>query len=83
MRVGRPTLGGGLPGQATVIVDPDRFPQAGGLALVREGDAYRILAVAVGRDGRMLGYSTTPEHEFPLDTLDTADVAAIVAAQMV
>ncbi|HEX8421008.1 MAG TPA: helix-turn-helix transcriptional regulator [Sphingomonas sp.] len=83
MRVGRPTLGGGLPGQATVIVDPDRFPQAGGLALVREGDAYRILAVAVGRDGRMLGYSTTPEHELPLDTLDTADVAAIVAAQMV
>ncbi|WP_445193719.1 helix-turn-helix domain-containing protein [Sphingomonas sp. Tas61C01] len=83
MRVGRPTLGGGLPGQATVIVDPDRFPQAGGLVLVREGDAYRILAVAVGRDGRMLGYSTAPEHELALDTLETADVAAIVAAQMV
>ena len=83
MRVGRPTLGGGLPGQSTVIVDPDRFPQAGGLALVREGDASRILAVAVGRDGRMLGYSIAPEHEQPLDTLETADVAAIVAAQLV
>ena len=83
MRVGRPTLGGGLPGQATVIVDPDRFPQAGGLALVREGDAYRILAVAVGRDGRMLGYSTAPEHETAFDALATADVAAIVAALLV
>lgn len=82
MRVGRPTLGGGLPGQATVIVDPDRFPQAGGLALVRDGDGYRILAIAVGRDGRMLGYSTAPEHEIAIDALPPADVAAIVAAQL-
>jgi hypothetical protein len=80
VRVGRSPLGGGLPGQATVIVDPDRFPQAGGLALVRDGEGYRILAVAVGRDGRMLGYATVPEHEVALDTLPPADVAAIVAA---
>jgi len=38
LRVGRPTLGGGLPGNAIVIVDPDRYPVAGGLAVVREGD---------------------------------------------
>jgi len=38
LRVGRPTLGGGLPGNAIVIVDPDRYPSAGGLAVVREGD---------------------------------------------
>ena len=30
LRVCRATLGGGLPGQSTVIVDPDRYPQAGG-----------------------------------------------------
>ncbi|RZM32041.1 MAG: XRE family transcriptional regulator, partial [Sphingomonas sp.] len=33
LRVGRPTLGGGLPGNAIVIVDPDRYPVAGGLAV--------------------------------------------------
>jgi transcriptional regulator with XRE-family HTH domain len=38
LRVGRPTLGGGLPGNAIVIVDPDRYPAAGGLAVVRESD---------------------------------------------
>lgn len=80
LRVGRSTLGGGLPGQATVIVDPDRFPQAGGLALIRDGDGYRILAVAVGRDGRMLGYSSAPEHEIAIDTLVPSDVAAVVSA---
>ena len=37
LRVGRPTLGGGLPGNAIVVVDPDRYPAAGGLAVVREG----------------------------------------------
>jgi transcriptional regulator with XRE-family HTH domain len=39
LRVGRPTLGGGLPGNAIVVVDPDRYPAAGGLAVVREGNA--------------------------------------------
>lgn len=80
LRIGRATLGGGLPGQATVIVDPDRFPQPGGLALVKEPDGYRIFAVAIGKDGRMTGYSTCPAKEALLDDFATGSVAAIVAA---
>ncbi|WP_236697450.1 helix-turn-helix domain-containing protein [Sphingomonas sp. Leaf357] len=80
VRVGRATLGGGLPGNATVIVDPDRFPQPGGLALVRESNGYRVLSVAVGRDGAMIGYSVTPEREVALDGLAPEDMASVVAA---
>lgn len=54
VRIGRATLGAGMPGQATVIVDPDRFPQAGGLALVRQDEGYRLLGVAIGTGGAML-----------------------------
>jgi transcriptional regulator with XRE-family HTH domain len=82
-RIGRATLGGGLPGQATVIVDPDRFPQAGGLALVRETGGHRVLAVAIGKDGAMIGYSVTPPQEIALDNLLPEDVASIVAAMFV
>jgi hypothetical protein len=44
LKVCRATLGGGLPGQAVVIVDPDRSPAPGGLAALREeaaGDCSR------------------------------------------
>ncbi len=98
LRVCRATLGGGLPGNAIVIVDPDRYPVAGGLAVVREHDAapdgaampdgkaienYRIVAVTVDRDGRLFGYSTTPAVEFPLDARPSEDLGAIVAAYFV
>lgn len=98
LRVCRATLGGGLPGNAIVIVDPDRYPLAGGLAVVRERDAeadgpnmsegasvesYRIVAVTVDRDGRLCGYSTTPAIEIPLDTRPAEDLGAIVAAYFV
>jgi hypothetical protein len=69
-----------MPGHATVIVDPDRFPQAGGLALVRQNEDYRLLAVAIGTDGAMLGYSVSPEHEVALDGLAPEDTAAVIAA---
>ena len=85
VRTGAATLGGGLPGQATVIVDPDRHPQPGGLALVRETDeagieSYRLLSVAVDRSGLLQGYSLNPAHEVALDPLPPGDVAAVVAA---
>lgn len=93
MRTGPATLGGGLPGQAVVIVDPDRYPQAGGLALVRDradaapydatdgaAGAYRVLSVTVDRAGVLHGYSLNPAFEIALDSLPPADVAAIVAA---
>lgn len=96
LRVCRPTLGGGLPGNAIVIVDPDRYPVAGGLAVVREvldttttdpaGDEtlraaiLRIVAVTVDRDGRMFGYSTTPPCEIALDARPSDHLAAIIGA---
>lgn len=80
VRIGRATLGGGLPGHATVIVDPDRYPQAGGLALVRDGAGHRLVSVSLDRHGVMKGHSLIPEREIALDTLPPSDVAAIVAA---
>lgn len=80
LRLGRPTLGAGLPGRATLIVDPDRYPAIGGLAVVREGEALRVLSVTADRHGRMLGYSANPDLEVVIDTLDPATVAAVLAA---
>lgn len=83
LRVCRATLGAGLPAQATVIVDPDRFPAPGGLAALREEAGWRLLSVGSARDGRMIGYSCNPELEFHLDDVDPARVAAVTAALFV
>lgn len=80
LRVGRATLGGGLPGHAVVVVDPGRYPVAGGLAAVREGTAWRVVAVTIDRDGVLGGYSVNPAREVPIDGRDAAEVAAVVAA---
>ncbi|WP_213982165.1 helix-turn-helix transcriptional regulator [Sphingomonas sp. dw_22] len=80
LKVGRATLGGGLPGQATVIADPDRQPLPGGLAALREEAGWRLLSVGSDRDGRMIGYSINPALEIALDDCDPARLAAIVGA---
>lgn len=80
LKVGRATLGGGLPGQATVVADPDRLPVPGGLAALREEAGWRLLTVGSDRDGRTIGYSVNPELEIALDECDPARLAAIVSA---
>ncbi|MGF7155029.1 helix-turn-helix domain-containing protein [Novosphingobium gossypii] len=80
LRLGRPTLGAGLPGRATLVVDPDRYPATGGLAVIRDDQGLRVLSVTADRHGRMLGYSESPDLEIALDTLDPADVAAVLSA---
>lgn len=80
LRIFRPTLGAGLPGNAVVIVDPDLFPSAGGLAALRVGDNFRVLAITFDGDGAMIGRSVNPALELPLDSIDPADVMAIVSA---
>lgn len=80
LRVCRASLGGGLPGNAIVVVDPARYPAAGGLAAVREGAAWRVVAVTIDRNGVLTGYSVNPEVEVAIDGRDPADVAAIVGA---
>ncbi|MDT8758517.1 helix-turn-helix domain-containing protein [Sphingomonas psychrotolerans] len=80
LKVCRATLGGGLPGQAVVIVDPDRSPSPGSLAALREETGWRLLSVGSDRDGRMIGYSNNPELEIVLDDCDPARLAALVSA---
>jgi len=80
LRLGRPTLGAGLPGRATLVVDPDRYPATGGLAVVREEGGLRVLSVAADRHGRMLGYSESPDLEVAIDALEPSTVAAVLSA---
>lgn len=80
VRIGRATLGPGLPAGTVLIVDPDRHPGAGGLALVRDGDRHRLMAVIAERTGALIGHSLYPEHETALDGLAPDDVGAVVAA---
>ncbi len=81
LRVCRPTLGPALPGHAVVVVDPDRFPSAGGIAVLREtAGLLRLLIVTVDRQGRMIGYSLNPDREVPLDAIDPANMATVISA---
>jgi hypothetical protein len=80
LRIGRPTLGGGMPGNAILIVDPDRFPSSGGLAVINEGPNRRLLNVIIDRRGAMIGYSENPDREVALDALDPADIAVVIGA---
>lgn len=83
LRLCRATLGAGLPGQAILFIDPDRYPVAGGLAAVREPGGFRILAVAAGMDGTLVGHSQSPQRALPLNELTQAEVHAVVAARFV
>ncbi|RJF86180.1 XRE family transcriptional regulator [Sphingomonas cavernae] len=80
LRVCRPSLGPALPGRATVIVDPDRFPSAGGIAVIREEGGLRLLSITFDRDGRMMGHSLNPDREMVMDSLDPVNVATVIGA---
>ncbi|KQN90174.1 hypothetical protein ASE95_15920 [Sphingomonas sp. Leaf231] len=80
LRICRPTLGLGMPANAIVIVDPDRFPGPGGLAIAEEEKGFRLVAVSVNRNGRMVGYVSNSEREVKLDDIDPSSVAAVIAA---
>lgn len=83
LRLCRATLGAGLPGQAILFIDPDRYPVAGGLAAVREQGGFRILAVAAGMDGTLIGHSQLPQRALPLNELTQNEVHAVVAARFI
>lgn len=78
LRVCRATLGAALPAHATAIVDPDRFPSAGGLAVLRDAGGLRLVIVTFDRQGRMIGYSLQPECEILLDERDPAEVETVI-----
>ncbi len=83
VRVGRSPLGPGLPGQAILIADPDRYPQAGGLVVIREADAYRLAAIASDKDGKMSAYAMSPVYEASLDDLHAENMAAVIGASFI
>lgn len=80
LRICRPSLGSGLPGRSIAVVDPDRFPSAGGLAVIRESEGLRLLSITFDRQGRMLGYSENPDREIAIDELAPDDVATVLSA---
>lgn len=80
LKVCRPTLGPALPGRATVVVDPDLFPSAGSIAVVKEKGGLRLLMIAFARSGEMIGFSAHPEMEISLDDVDPANIATVISA---
>jgi hypothetical protein len=80
LRVGRATLGAGLPAGSVVVADPDRRPTAGGIAAIRSQEGFRLVTVTFDRLGATKGYSVSPDLELDLDDLDPADVASVIAA---
>lgn len=80
LRVFRPTLGIGMPARAIVLVDPDRFPASGGLAVIEEDQGFRLLMVTTDRHGGMVGYSENPPREVAVDDIHPSKVAAVISA---
>lgn len=83
LRLCRPTLGPGMPSNAVLVVDPDTLPSAGGLAVLREGEAFRAVTLATDRQGLLFGYSMIPDREIAIDTLDATDVFAVLAVYFI
>lgn len=80
LRIGRSTLGPGLPGRAILVVDPDRFPSAGGLAVIEQDEGLRVIAITFDRQGQTLGFSLNPDIEVALDAVDPGRVASVLSA---
>lgn len=79
LRLCRPTLGSGMPANAVLIVDPDRMPMAGGLIVIQEGEALRVMTLSADRDGVMYGYSVHPDRQIAIDALDPSTVFSVLA----
>ena len=79
LRMCRASLGLAIPGGAVLIVDPARAPVAGGLAVLREGDGLRVLALSSDKDGRLIGHSSNPEKAIVLDKVSPADLTPVTA----
>ncbi|MGE4411671.1 MAG: helix-turn-helix domain-containing protein [Sphingobium sp.] len=79
LRMCRASLGPIIPGHAVLIVDPDRSPVQGGLAVLREGKGLRVLSITTDRNGSLYGNSINPEREIALDMVPPADLAMVTA----
>lgn len=79
LRLGRASVGAAIPAGAVLIVDPDRTPLQGGLAVLREDRGLRVLIVTTDRDGRLMGHSLNPEKDIALDALAPDRLARVTA----
>lgn len=83
LRLCRPTLGPGMPSNSVLVVDPDILPSAGGLAVLREGEALRVVTLMTDRQGALLGYSVNPDREIEIDALGPQNVYAVLAVYFI
>lgn len=79
LRMCRASLGPAIPGGAVLIVDPAQAPVQGGLAVLKQGEGLRVLALSTDSEGRMIGHSTNPEKAILLDAVSPADLAKVTA----
>lgn len=79
LRMCRASLGAAIPGNAVLIVDPDRPPVQGGIAVLKESEGLRVLALSTDRGGKLIGHSINPEREIVLDTVAPGNLAMVTA----
>jgi hypothetical protein len=78
LKMCRSTMGIALPARGILIIDPDVFPCSGSLGVLREGDAYRLLAITMNRAGSLKGVSLNPDIEIDLDAMMPDQLAGVV-----
>jgi len=79
LRMCRASLGAAIPANAILIVDPDRSPLQGGIAVLRVENGLRVLTVTTNRDGQLYGHSSNPEKELLLDAIAPSELAMVTA----
>lgn len=79
LRMCRASLGAAIPAGAVLIVDRARMPAAGGLAVLKEGEGLRVLALSSDKEGRLIGHSSNPEKAIVLDAVAPADLVMVAA----
>ena len=83
IRLGRPSLGIGLPAHSILFADPEVHPVAGGLAVVRENEGFRVLAVTADQHGQLSGHSIEPAYALSLKDIPAESISAVVAARFI
>ena len=79
LRMCRASLGVAIPANAVLIVDPDRYPLQGGLAVLREEKGLRVLGVTTDSEGHLYGHSSNPKKDIALDAVPASGLAMVVA----
>ncbi|MGD9812507.1 MAG: XRE family transcriptional regulator, partial [Sphingobium sp.] len=79
LRMCRTSLGDTIPGSAVLIVDPDRYPVHGGIAVLQEKRGLRVITVTTDRSGHLFGHSINPKKQIALDAYAPADLAMVTA----